>query len=190
VPHLAKLDGDAFFDFVVERTLEALVARAAGGRRRPEAVRDGPRGKASDCCRRARSVDSQARERAWRVPVTRRLAGIAGAALLAIGCASVPAPKGEVANADLALRKAEAVNAAEIAPLDARLAREKLERARLELNEENYLEARRLAEEAEVDALVAEAKARSARSQRAAQEIRDQIDALRAEADRAAERVR
>jgi hypothetical protein len=107
------------------------------------------------------------------------LAGLAGTALLAAGCASVPEPKGEVANADLALRKAEAVNAAEFAPLDSRLAREKLEKARLELEAEKYLEARRLAEEAEVDALVAEAKARSARVQRATQETRDEVEKLR-----------
>jgi AcrR family transcriptional regulator len=37
VPHLAKLDGDAFFAFVVERTLRALIAADAGRRRRPDA---------------------------------------------------------------------------------------------------------------------------------------------------------
>ena len=117
----------------------------------------------------------------------RILAGLAGAALLAAGCASVPEPKGEVANADLALRKAEAVNAAEIAPLDARMAREKLENARLAVQKENYVKARRLAEEAEVDALVAEAKARSTRVQRSTQGVRDQVEKMRGGADGAAE---
>lgn len=106
-------------------------------------------------------------------------AGLAGAALLAAGCASVPEPKGEVANADLALRKAEAVNAAEFAPLDARLAREKLEKAKLELEAEKYLKARRLAEAAEVDALVAEAKARSTRVEQLTEGLREQVDRLR-----------
>lgn len=87
--------------------------------------------------------------------------------LLAAGCASVPEPKAEVSKADLALRKAEAVNAAELAPLDARLAREKLEKAKLAEKDGKNLEARRLAEQAEVDALVAEVKARSERFQRA-----------------------
>ena len=48
---------------------------------------------------------------------------------------------------DLALRKSEAVNASEFAPLDARLAREKLEKAKLEMSKEKYQSARRLAEE-------------------------------------------
>jgi hypothetical protein len=106
------------------------------------------------------------------------LAGLAAAALLA-GCASVPKPEGEVAKADLALNKAEAVNAAEIDPLDARLAREKLEKAKMEMREERYQQARRLAETSEVDALVAEAKARSTRAQQATQELQQQVDALR-----------
>jgi hypothetical protein len=113
------------------------------------------------------------------------------AALLCLGaCASVPAPQGEVANADLALRKAEAVNAAEVAPLDARLAREKLESARLALQRGRNLEARRDAEQAEVDALVATARARSTRSRALEQELRRDLDALRSEAERAAGNVR
>jgi hypothetical protein len=122
--------------------------------------------------------------------MSRVVAGLTGAALLAAACASLPEPKGEVANADLALRKAEAVNAAEFAPLDARLAREKLEGARLAVRDENYLKARRLAEAAEVDALVAEAKARSTRVQRSTQEVRDQVEKMRGEADRAAEHLK
>ena len=101
------------------------------------------------------------------------------AGLLGTACASVPEPKGEVANADLALRKAEAVNAAEFDPLDLRLARENLEKARLEMKDENYEKARRLAETAEVDALVAEARARSTRVQSATQELQQEVDALR-----------
>ena len=111
--------------------------------------------------------------------MNRVLALLVGTGLLATGCASVPEPKGELANADLALRKAEAVNAAELAPLDARLAREKLEKAKLESEKGRNLEARRLAEEAEVDALVAEAKARSTRVQRATEEKQNQVDLLR-----------
>jgi Domain of unknown function (DUF4398) len=100
----------------------------------------------------------------------RALLALAGSGLLALACASVPEPTGEIAKADLALRKAEAVNAAELAPLDARLAREKLEKAKLDVKDGKNLDARRLAEEAEVDALVAEAKARSERFQRATTE--------------------
>lgn len=104
---------------------------------------------------------------------------LVGAALLVAACASVPEPKGEVAKASLALDNAEAVNAAQFDPLDARLAREKLEKAKLAMREENYQEARRLAETAEVDAMVAEATARSTRAQQATQELRQQVDSLR-----------
>lgn len=117
-------------------------------------------------------------------------AALALAGLWLAACASLPEPAGEVANADLALRRAEAVNAAEVAPLDARLAREKLESARLAVERERYLDARRDAEQAEVDALVAEARARSARAERALEEIRLDIDALRSEAERAAGTIR
>jgi hypothetical protein len=122
--------------------------------------------------------------------MTRAFAALAAAGLLLAGCASLPEPKGEVASADLALRKSEAVNAAEVAPLDARLAREKLESARLALQRERYLEARRDAEQAEVDALVAEARARSTRARRAEEELRRDLDALRSEAERAAGTIR
>jgi hypothetical protein len=101
------------------------------------------------------------------------------AGLLALGCASVPVPTGEVAQADLAVNKAEAVNASAVAPLDMRLAREKLEKAKLDVKEGKNEEARRLAETAEADALVAEAKARSTRAQQATQELQQQVDALR-----------
>ncbi len=120
----------------------------------------------------------------------RGFAWLTGAALLAAACASVPEPKGEIANADLALRKAEAVNAAELAPLDMRLAREKIQQARLDVQKENYVEARRLAEEAEVDALAAEAKARSARVQTSTQGVREQVDKMRGATDPATENVK
>jgi hypothetical protein len=109
------------------------------------------------------------------------LVGLVGVALLGAACASVPEPKGELANADLALRKSEAVNAAEIAPLDARMAREKLEKARVEMGEEKYQSARRLAQQAEV---------RSTRVQRHTQELRDEVEKLRSGASGAAETVK
>jgi hypothetical protein len=107
-------------------------------------------------------------------------ASLAAAALFATACASMPAPTGEVAKADLALQKAEAVNAAEVDPLDMRLAREKLEKAKLELREENYVKARRLAESAEVDAMVAESKARATRAQQAMQQLQHDATQLKA----------
>jgi uncharacterized protein DUF4398 len=111
--------------------------------------------------------------------MSRVWASLAVSALLASACASMPAPTGEVAKADLALQKAEAVNAAEIDPLDMRLAREKLEKAKLEMRDENYIKARRLSESAEVDAMVAEAKARSTRAQQALQQLQQNANELK-----------
>ena len=107
-----------------------------------------------------------------------RIAAVAGAALFAAACASTPNPEGEIDKADLALRKAEGVNAAEVAPLDARIAREKLEKAKLEMKSEDYASAKRLAEEAEVDALVAEAKANATRAEDDVKKLQAEVDAL------------
>jgi PBP1b-binding outer membrane lipoprotein LpoB len=113
--------------------------------------------------------------------MNRTLACLAGAALFAAACASVPPPKSEVGKADLAVNNAQAVNAAEIDPLDMRLAQEKLEKAKLEMKDEHYDEARRLAETAEVDAMVAEATARSTRAQQATQELQQEVNRMRSQ---------
>jgi hypothetical protein len=104
-------------------------------------------------------------------------------------CASVPPPKSEVGKADLALRKAEQADAAHFAPLEMRTARTKLEGARAAMREGENLEARRLAEQAKLDALLAEATAQTAQRQEAADTIRADIEALRAEAQRSSSRI-
>jgi hypothetical protein len=60
-----------------------------------------------------------------------------------------------------------------------RLAREKLERAREAMEEGDHRTARRLAEQAYVDAEVAGAKARAAKAQIAAREAREGVEMLR-----------
>jgi hypothetical protein len=112
--------------------------------------------------------------------------------LLATGlgaCASVPPPESQMGKADLALRKAEQADAAHFAPLEMRTARTKLEAARAAMREKQNLEARRLAEQAKLDALLAEATAQTAQRQEAADTIRADIEALRAEAERASNRI-
>ena len=104
-------------------------------------------------------------------------------------CASVPPPESELGQADLALRKAEQADAAHFAPLEMRVARTKLEAARLAMRDEDNLAARRLAEQAKLDALLAEATAQTAQRQEVADAIRSQIEALRAEAERASSRI-
>ena len=112
--------------------------------------------------------------------------------LLATGlgaCASVPPPESQMGKADLALRKAEQADAAHFAPLEMRTARTKLEAARAAMREDQNLEARRLAEEAKLDAILAGAMAQTAQRREAADTIRADIEALRAEAERASNRI-
>ena len=112
--------------------------------------------------------------------------------LLATGlgaCASVPPPESQMGKADLALRKAEQADAAHFVPLEMRTARTKLEAARAAIREDRNLEARRLAEQAKLDATLAEATAQTAQRREATDTIRADIEALRAEAIRASNRI-
>jgi hypothetical protein len=112
--------------------------------------------------------------------------------LLATGlgaCASVPPPESQMGKADLALRKAEQADAAHFAPLEMRTARTKLEAARAAMRDKDNLEARRLAEQAKLDAVLAEATAQTAQRREATDTIRADIEALRAEAERASSRI-
>lgn len=102
-----------------------------------------------------------------------------------IGCASSqPRPTAELGSARTAVATAEEVGANEFAPLEFRSARQKLEQALTAADRGDHRTSRLLAEQAVVDAQLAEASARAARQQRAVQEIRASIDALRAEIQR------
>jgi len=124
-----------------------------------------------------------------------RSLSFAGAAVLALslglaGCASVPRPDAQLAEADLALRNAEQVDAAHHAPLDMRQARDQYDEAKRAVEDDENLEARRLAESAAVKAELAATRARAARTRAAADEIRQSIESLRSEAQRGADRVK
>jgi hypothetical protein len=109
---------------------------------------------------------------------------LSGALLAAAGCANPPTEKVSVAEA--AVKSADTRGAGEDAPLELRLAREKLERARTAMDDEEYVTARRMAEQAEVDAMLAESKAQSTAALNSAREMRESIESLRDEAERAA----
>ncbi|MGH6900067.1 MAG: DUF4398 domain-containing protein [Geminicoccaceae bacterium] len=108
----------------------------------------------------------------------------AGIILGVAACASDPAPQAEMAAAEQAVQDAEEVNAAARAPGPYALARDKLERAREAMEEDENEQARRLAGEALVDAELAEAQARSEVAQDNAAELRASIETLRNELDR------
>jgi hypothetical protein len=99
-------------------------------------------------------------------------------------CAGTPAPNAQVAVSTAALASAGAAGGGEAAPLEMRLARDKLARANLAMAAKDYDIARSLAEEAEVDAQLAGVKARSGLSAKAATEVQDASRALREEMNR------
>ncbi len=106
---------------------------------------------------------------------------MAGATLALAACATAPAPKEQLAVAQHAVDQAAATSAE--APQELASAREKLERANLAMANKDYRQARELADEAAADAGLAEARARSTRSERALNELNESIRALRAQLD-------
>lgn len=104
--------------------------------------------------------------------------------LISIGCASKVAPVENITGAAMAIKEAENANAGVYAPLELRLAEEKLTAAKQAMGREEYTEARRLADEALADAQLAEAKSRAEKSKMTAEELRESIETLKREIER------
>jgi len=101
------------------------------------------------------------------------------------GCADkVPPPTQQVNMATQAIAQAESSGAFEFAPVELKSARDKLAQAKHAMDKEENDKARRLADEAMIDANLAEAKARSAKSQKVVEEMKESIRVLRQEMDR------
>ncbi len=98
-----------------------------------------------------------------------------------LACANTPAPVGSVAKAETAVEQAREAKADQHAPLLLRRAAQKADEARAALKREEHVQARRLAEEAQVDAELAQQTALSVRAQQAATELRNSLDLLRRE---------
>ncbi|WP_158045197.1 DUF4398 domain-containing protein [Skermanella pratensis] len=111
-----------------------------------------------------------------------RLCLVAGAALALAACANnIPAPTEQVTLSDNIIRNAETAGAVEYSPVELNMAREKLEAARRQMQDENNAEARRLAEQAEVDARLAELRSRTQTTKEAVAAVQASIDTLRRE---------
>jgi hypothetical protein len=95
-------------------------------------------------------------------------------------CASSPPPAEQLAVGRAALERANGPAAAE-APLELAAARDKMARANTAYANKDYQLASQLAEQAEADATLAEARARSQRSHRALGELREGLRQLRYE---------
>jgi Domain of unknown function (DUF4398) len=115
--------------------------------------------------------------RLWSTPGGQRLLAMIVLLTLA-ACASVPAPAQDVAEAERAVQAATDAGAETVAPAEFEKARGKLEAAKSALQAQQHLKARQLAEQALVDAELAQVTAEAEAGARAAAEIRAQIRSL------------
>lgn len=112
-------------------------------------------------------------------------AGLVTLLVVLTGCATqAPAPEKQITLATQSIAQAQSSGAVEYAPVELKSAREKLNQAELAMRKNENLKAKRLADEAMVDANLAEAKARSAKSQKIVEELKDSIRVLREEMSR------
>ncbi|MFO7800241.1 DUF4398 domain-containing protein [Rhodohalobacter sp.] len=96
-------------------------------------------------------------------------------------CASMNPPTQQLTETETMIRQADQIGAGDYAPLEIRQARQKLEQARVAYNNEDYEEAARLAEQAKVDAELAQIKTLSGKTQLAVRELRESIRLLEEE---------
>lgn len=116
--------------------------------------------------------------------------GAAGCAVIAIGlaaCASTPIPNEKIAVAKESVQRAEQSGAPELAPVEMAAARDKLARAEKAAADREAVPANQLAEQANVDARLAEATAQQQRARKAAMEFDASMQALRSESMRNAQ---
>jgi hypothetical protein len=115
-----------------------------------------------------------------RLPQTLAATAVLGSLLGLAGCAGDP-PTAQLAVTNQAVNAAETAGATEFAPVEMQSARDKLNTAEKAEQEKDYKEARRLAEQAEWDARVAERKAQAQKAQRAVQDAQKGVQELREE---------
>ncbi len=108
----------------------------------------------------------------------------AATAILMASCASIPAPTEQMAVSKVAVTNATSAGGNEFAPLLLKSAMDKIDAAERAMTAEDYLQARQLAEQAQVDAQLAATTARSAKAQKAAGALQEDNRVLRQEIDR------
>lgn len=106
--------------------------------------------------------------------------------LVLVGCASEP-PKDLMAQAEVAIQNAERSGAGQYEPALLSSARTKLDRARKQVDDDENEDAGRLAEEALVEANLANAKTDAAKDAQQADEMKKAIEALKQETSRQSE---
>lgn len=109
-----------------------------------------------------------------------------GSSLVLAGCAGNP-PSEQYAVTQSAVNSAISAGGTEFAPVEMKAAQDKLKEAEFAMHDEDYEKARRLAEQAEWDARLAERKAEAAKAERALQDARQGVQELREEGMRNAQ---
>lgn len=109
---------------------------------------------------------------------------IAAAVLTVAGCVSTPIPNEKIAVAKASLERAEQSGAPEFAPVELAAAKDKLNRAEKAASDREAQPATMLAEQADVDAKLAEATATQQKSHKAATEFDASMQTLRQESMR------
>ncbi|TRX75532.1 DUF4398 domain-containing protein [Pseudomonas mangiferae] len=107
-----------------------------------------------------------------------------GSSVLLAGCAGNP-PTEQFAVTNTVVKSAVSAGATEYAPVEMKSAQDKLNQAEMQMHDKHYDEARRLAEQAEWDARVAERKAQAVKAEKAVQDAQQGVQQLREEGSRA-----
>lgn len=136
------------------------------------------------------SIYQQQAEKPVFMGIARRVAftsctAFVGVALLALtGCASAPIPTEQLAVSKTQIDSATTAGGTEFAPLELKMAREKLDAANKAVADKDYDKAKRLASEAQVDGKLAETKALSAKAQKAVAETQSHLRTMLQEVNR------
>lgn len=114
----------------------------------------------------------------------RRIGITAGAVIFMAGCASTPAPTAQMAVSRAAVTEANNAGSNEFAPVQLKSAMDKMAAAERAMTDKDYVLARQLAEQAQVDAQLASATARTAKAKKAADAVQEDSRVLRQEINR------
>ncbi|EPL10846.1 DUF4398 domain-containing protein [Pseudomonas sp. TH05] len=113
-----------------------------------------------------------------------KLAALAlGSSLVLAGCAGNP-PTEQYAVTQSAVNSAVSAGGTEFAAVEMKSAQDKLKQAEIAMHDKKYDEAKRLAEQAEWDARVAERKAQAAKAEQAVKDSQKGVQELRQESQR------
>lgn len=101
--------------------------------------------------------------------------------VLCAGCGTTNPPTQKLTQTETIINQASQIGAEDYAPLELREARRKLDEANRAFEQEKYEEAARLAEQAMVDAELAQMKTLSGKAEKAVNELRESLQLLKEE---------